>query len=468
MTDRTGEGQSGEGWPGQRWGGWRDRLVARVATAGEPALLDDDVLRRKVSLVLADDLAAMVAGHAHPEVRALAQQARNSSGASEARLLDGTRVSREKAAAVNAAAAGWDELDEGYRPATCHGGLYTIPAVIAEAEATGRTTDEVLAAIIVGYEVVTAFARVLPAPRPLVLHPHATLSPIGAAAALTWLRTRDAQATMAAADVAVTMSMAGPFDHAVTGAQVRNAWPAAGATLGFLAADMAAAGLAAEPTSARETFVRGYGHTLDPDELDHDFGRWAILDGYHKAYAACQYTHSALEAAAELAGGVLAGRPSDDIAEVVIATHPLAFPLDNRSPATALAGKFSLPHVVAAVLVTGETTPSTFDERLLADPTVDRIRHRVSIVPFEPLPAAPHDRPAHVTVTCADGTVSDVTCLSAVGGPDRPLSEAQVLDKITMLTGTSAPSFGAVARALVDGDGAGDRAWPDVLDEALQ
>lgn len=454
--------------PDERWQQWRDRLTARIAGVEPGVLLGDDQLRRKATLVVVDDLAAMIASQGHAEIRALTQRAVEAGGAQESTVLAGHRVPREKAAAINAAAAAWDELDEGYRPATCHGGLYTVPAVLAEAEATDRSTAEVLSAVIVGYEVVTAFARVLPPPRPLVLHPHATLSPIGAAAALTWLRTRDAAAVMAAADVAATMSMAGPFDHAVTGAQVRNAWPAAGAVLGFLAADVAAAGLGGEPTSAWDTFVRGYGHVPDAAELDHDFSAWAILDGYHKVYAACQYTHSALEASLELNQGLLAGRSTDEIAEVVVATHPLAYPLDNQEPTTSLAGKFSLPHVVAAVLVTGDSTPSTFAAPLLDDPAIDHVRHQVRLEPFEPLPAAPHDRPARITVTLLDGTAAASTVLSAVGGPDRPLSEDQVLDKIADLTAETAPGFDEVARSLVHGPEVDPSRWADVLAEALR
>lgn len=451
--------------PTDRWQQWRGRLAARLADA--PSALADDAVRRKAVLVVMDDLAAAVAGHHHEEIRALSEGAVARGGPSEASLMSGTRVAREQAASVNAAAAAWDELDEGYRPATCHGGLYTVPAVVAEAEATGRSVAEVLTATVVGYEVVTAVARVLPPPRPLVLHPHATLSPIGAAAGLTWLRTGDADAVLRAADVAATFAMAGPFGHAVTGAQVRNAWPAAGAVLGFLAADVARAGLLGETTSAWDTFAAGLGNQVADDELEQDFPSWAILDGYHKVYAACQYTHSALEASLELAGDLLAGRSSDEVDEVVVATHPLARPLDNRSPDTSLAGKFSLPHVVASVLVTGRTDPSVLDASLLREPQVARVRERVRLVPFEPLPAAPHDRPARVDVRLADGTSGSATCLSAVGGPDRPLAEAEVLDKIASLTSAAAPGFGDVARRLVHEDPTPD-GWAELLGEALR
>lgn len=452
--------------PTDRWQQWRGRLADRLSEAA-PSALADDAVRRKAALVVVDDLAAAVAGHAHPEVRALAEGAAARGGPGEASLLSGVRVAREHAASVNAAAAAWDELDEGYRPATCHGGLYTVPAVVAEAEATGRSVSDVLTATVVGYEVVTAVARVLPPPRPLVLHPHATLSPIGAAAGLTWLRTGDAEAVLRAADVAATFAMAGPFGHAVTGAQVRNAWPAAGAVLGFLAADAASAGLLGETTSMADTFAAGLGNAVSEEELEHDFTTWAVLDGYHKVYAACQYTHSALEASLELAGDLLADRSTDDVEEVVVATHPLALPLGNTAPDTSLAGKFSLPHVVAAVLVTGRTDPSVFDASLLRDPQVARVRERVRLVPFEPLPAAPHDRPARVDVRLSDGAGGSATCLSAVGGPDRPLAEAQVLDKVAALTGASAPGFAGVARRLVDGEPTHE-GWAELLGEALR
>ncbi|MET0929765.1 MAG: MmgE/PrpD family protein [Aeromicrobium sp.] len=449
------------------WSAWRERLLGRIDGIEPATLLADEGLRRKAALVLMDDLSAMLVGSTHPEIVALARSFASPIAPGESTSVTGGRGPRDKTAAVNAGAAGWDELDEGYRPATCHGGLYTVPAVIAEAEASGRTVEEVLAAIVVGYEVVTAFARAFPAPRPLVLHPHATLSPIGAAAAVTWLRTGSAERVMAAVDVAVTFSMSGPFSHAVSGAQVRNAWAGAGAVLGFLASDLAAAGLGGEPTGALDVFAEGYGHRADEEELGRSSDHWAILDGYHKVYAACQYTHSALEASLELAQGALADTPAGDIEEIVVATHPLAYNLDNTAPATTLAGKFSMPHVVGAVLASGRTDPSVFDESFLHDETVARLRGVVRLEAFEPLPDAPHDRPARVTVRRVDGTSHEVVVLSAVGGPDRPLDEEQVLGKIAGLT-TDVPAFAAVARRLVTSRELDGESWSAVLGEAWQ
>ncbi|GAB6902233.1 MmgE/PrpD family protein [Kineosporia succinea] len=435
---------------------WRTALAGRLDSLGDGL---PSGVRRRAALVLVDDLAAMVAGHAHADVASFTG-AMHGSG-SEATVLDGSRAARDRAAAANAVAAGWDELDEGYRPATCHGGLYAVPAALAEAEAARASLGELLTAVVAGYEVATAVARLFPAPRPLVLHPHATLAPIGAAAAVAWLRTRSGGAVLAAADVAASLSMPGPFRLATAGAQVRNLWAAAGAVSGFLAVDACHAGLTADPRTMTDVFTQGYGHQLSEDELTSRPARFAILDGYHKLYAACQYTHSALEAARDLASAP--GWDADQVESIEIATHPLARPLDSTAPETALGGKFSLPHVIAAVLATGRDDAEVFSAGHLHDPQVRDLRPRVRIVPYAPLPGAPHDRPARLTVRLRDGSTRTATCLSAVGGPDRPLTENQVLAKAAGLTADAAPAFGAQARSLVEGTTADDRLWADVL-----
>ena len=66
----------------------------------------------------------------------------------------------------------------GFRNASCHGGAYTIPALLAEAEAQGRTVEEVLRALAVAYEVTTRFALAFPFPV-FNVHPHAAFATIG-------------------------------------------------------------------------------------------------------------------------------------------------------------------------------------------------------------------------------------------------------------------------------------------------
>lgn len=445
------------------WRDWEAALYARVATLrrGE---LDADT-RRRAALVVIDDLAAMVAAVAEPEVAALAATAGRVAPSPEAAIVGGGRAGRGWAALVNAVAAGWNELDEGYRPATCHGGLYALPAAMAEVEAVGGTVGDLLAALVGGYEVSTAYARVMPAPRPLVWHPHATLSPIGAAAAVSVARGADAEGIAAAAHLAASFAAAGPFRHAIDGVTARNAWAGHGALTGFTAVECAAAGLAADGSTPLDVFHVGFGYPLSPAELAAPPDRWAIHDGYHKQYACCQYLHSSVEAALQLVSGPLRGVAPDDIVEVVVETHPLAEVLDDADPRTVLGGKFSLPHAVAAVLARGDAAPETFGLAHLHDERIRELRQRVTIAPFPGPLDPPADRPGRVSVRVRSGREHVAECLSAVGGPDRPLTDGDVLEKAERLTAVRAPRFVGVAEALLAGEVPGDADWAEVLGE---
>ncbi|NKQ51768.1 MmgE/PrpD family protein [Amycolatopsis sp. K13G38] len=434
------------------------------AARQETAALPDDVLRTALTIVC-DDLAAMIAAHAEPEVRAVSERAAGP-GESTVVGISGKRAGRRAAALANAVAANWTELDGGYRPATCHGSLYTLPVALAETEAEGATLGDLLGALVVGYEVVTRIARAYRPPLPLVLHPHATLSPIGAAAAIASARRLPADRFAQTVLGAASMSLTGPFGHATEGATVRNAWAGAGAQLGFLAAEVADAGLTASPAVLDEVFGRVGGATARPHELTAGLGeRYAVEDGYQKPYACCQYLHSSVEAAATIAREA---EPAS-IAEIAVRAHPLAAALRNAAPETSLAGRFSLPHAVATVLSTRDTSAAAFAAPSLADPAVARLRSLVTIEEWQDPPPPPHDRPSRMRVTLEDGRVLEETVLSAAGGPDRPLSRDQLLAKYAALTGESRPGFAGRVRALTDPARALDlgRKLGTVLDELL-
>ena len=122
---------------------------------------------RRACLVLADDIAAIVAAATEPEVVAMQGELARSSGSPAAATVFGrtaVRVDRYTAAAANGLAICWTELDEGYRLVACHAGAYIIPALIAEAEATGAPTADVIASLAVAYEVTGAHRARLPRP----------------------------------------------------------------------------------------------------------------------------------------------------------------------------------------------------------------------------------------------------------------------------------------------------------------
>lgn len=443
--------------------------LVRWSAGVRVADLPRDVVRRAL-LVLADDLGAMIAVRDDPQVVAVRDSLVTAGQPAEATVFAGGRIRGERAAvaAANGAAADWGEMDEGYRPATCHGGLYVLPALLAEAEAHDRSVEELLTALVAGYEVVTRVARAYRHAE-MTMHPHALLGPLGAAAGAALGQGRTPDEAVLAVSAGASAAMLGPFDHATSGALVRNVWPGIAAWTGIQVARWSAAGIGGDPTAPHSAFAVAMGASLELERLTDGLGEtWAIRDGYHKLFACCQYAHSTVEALIDARAEIGEDR-LDAVASIDVATHPLAMKLDERQPTTSLAAKFSVPHAAAAALLRGGIDADACAPAAVADPRVAALRERVSMTPFLPAPAPPHDRPAAVVVTLDDGTRVERTCTSAIGSPDRPLPLDVLLDdKLAGATGAVHPSFVPTFRRLLEQPELLRRPWRATLDDLLE
>src|SRR5688572_12978887 len=388
------------------------KLIQWVAEAVTKPL--PEPVRRHAAIILSDNINAMVAGSLETQVaKAREGLLRTSSNKAEATVLaKGTpHADRYAAANANNMAITWCELDEGFRNASCHGGTYTIPALLAESEAQGRTVEEVLRALAIAYEVTTRFALAFPFPV-FNVHPHAAFAAIGGAAAASLARKQDAQTMLAAVTGGASMSFAGPFDTAVEGALIRNAWTSAGAWIGLRAADWAEAGIGGNDVTPYDVFVGAYKTNAKPDALVAGLGdTWSVTNGYHKIFACCGYAHSAVEATLELLGRMQ--RKKEEIAEIVVETAPGGQALRTVEPETVLAAKFSLPHAIAATVQLGTAGARAFTQDKLEDAEIAKLRSRVRLQPYPNIKPAPNDRPARVTMRFNDGAEMSAVVESA-------------------------------------------------------
>jgi 2-methylcitrate dehydratase PrpD len=425
------------------------RALLAWACAVRPADIPAAV-QRKAVLIVADDIAAVVAARDEPEVmRANAQLVRDGARP-EATLFSGRgeRTDRIGAALGNGIAGSWCELDEGYRMAPCHAGLYTLPALLAEAEARRLSVEQVLTAAIVAYEVTARFARCWIFPT-LGLHPHPQTAAIGGAIATALARGFGAQHTLAAVTAASTLITVGDYQHAVDGALVRNVWAAAGTANGMRCADWAECGIGGHAGSPYAIYTGRLGQAPAPAALTDALGtEWAITRGYHKIHGCCQSTHSAVEATLAARAALPPGATARDIRRVLLDTHRPG--MTNRTPATTLAARFSFEHVVATAAVHGHARAEAFAATTLADPGIAALRNRIELRRYEPILPRPHDRPARITLELADGSAVTRECLSAAGGPDRPFDESVILDKIREIVAAPYPAMTGVFGDLLE------------------
>jgi 2-methylcitrate dehydratase PrpD len=429
--------------------GIRDLL--EWAHAAQTASIPEAVLR-KAAIVIADNVAAMVAARAEPEVRCVHEQLLAAGGRGEAVIFCGgaKRTDRLSAALGNGIAGSWCELDEGYRLAPCHAGLYTLPALLAEAEALDLTVEETLRAAVVAYEVTARFARCWVFPQ-LALHPHPQTAAVGGAIASALARGLNVRQLTDAVTAAVTLITVGDYRHAVEGALVRNVWAAVGCTNGMRAADWAQCGIGGLLRGPYAVYTELLGQPPAPGFLAADLGReWAITQGYHKIHACCQSTHSAVEAMLEARARMPRDKDAGSIRRITLETHRPG--MSNKQPVTTLAAKFSFEHVVATAHAYGHAGHEAFSAATLNEPRVKELREKVELVKYEPIPPRPHDRPARITLHFDDGSALTTECLSARGGPDQPFAEEVIIDKIGRITAGVYPNFFRPFRALLDGD----------------
>lgn len=406
------------------------------------------VARRKAALVLGDNIAAIVAAQDEPEVARIHAQLGSGGGSFSIYRSGLPKTNRIDAALANGIAGSWCELDEGYRLAPCHAGLYVIPALLAEAQAGAMTVGDLVDAMALSYELTARMARAWIFPQ-MTLHPHPQTAAIGGAMAVAVCQKFDSRTAFDAITSACTLVTVGDYSHAVQGALVRNTWAAVGTVNGMRAADWALLGIGGMASGPYTVFTELLGQQPSPQALTQSLGQeWAVANGYHKIHACCQSTHSAVEATIEALRQLPAGSTHADIDEVHLATHRPT--MSNPSPQTSLAGKFSFDHVLATTLVNGHAGATAFTAQTLADPDIARLRHRVRLSQFEPSLPRPHDRPARLMLRLKDGREIHTECLSASGGPDRPFEPDVIPRKIQDLVGQSLPRLAEILLQLPD------------------
>lgn len=423
-------------------------------------------VKHRAAIILADDIGAIVAGSLEPQVKAARTGfLRAAKGISEATVFaqGGARSDRSAAACANGMAITWCELDEGYRLASCHAGAYTIPALLAEAEARNLDTDGVLRAVALAYEFTTRVALAYPFPG-FYVHPHAAFATIGAASAISLVRGYSAAMMRSAVTGAASMTFAGPFDTAVEGSLVRNGWTAAGAWLGMQACDWAEAGIGGGIHTIHDVFATNFRTRSRPEAMTHGLGDiWSVDSGYHKMFACCNYAHAAVEACLQLRDQ-LNGRTVDQIREIVVEAGPAGLALSTVEPETVLSAKFSMPHAVAAStrLGTGGASAFTFDT--LADPQIASLRKRVRLAPCAEAGPPPRDRPARVSWHFDDGASLSTFVANPRGGADQPFGEPTLLSKLAENTSAVFPNAASELASVIDGKrSALARSWRDTV-----
>jgi 2-methylcitrate dehydratase PrpD len=357
-------------------------------------------VRAHTGWIVADTVAAMVAGWAEPELRALAAAEPVGGGATLVGL--GRDAQPAMAALINGTAGTFLEMDEGNRFSRGHPAVHVLPALLAAAWQGDCGADAFLSGFVAGYEVgsrIGAASQLRAA-----MHPHGTWGTVGAAAACARLRAQPAAAMRETLNVAASMTIATSKRTMLEGGLVRNVYAGLSNHNGLLAAQLVACGFTGERDGLRSLFGEIVSERFDTQALLQDLGQdWHLSHNYFKLHSCCRYNHGTLDAIDTMAAGQ-GLPPVESIERVEVTTYGFAAELDDTAPRNTLAAKFSVPFAVATRLVNGSSGLASFTWDAVRDERVQALARKVSVTEDPAITRRlPHERPARVTITDRSG-----------------------------------------------------------------
>lgn len=390
-----------------------------------------------------DWFAVTIPGAAEPAVRILADELLEDGAAPVASLVGiGRKTSMLNAALINGTASHALDFDDVNMAILGHPTVALLPGLLALAEETGATQDDVLTAFVAGYEVACRTgALVSPGHYDHGFHCTSTVGSVGAAAACARLLGLDAATTATACGIAATKASG---LKSMFGTMCKPLHAGMAARNGLIAARLAARGFTSRPDALE--CAQGLAATQSADfnpqaamrEAPLDFHIAANLFKYH---AACYLTHGAIEAGKALRGK--SGASSNAIESISIRVPPVADRVCNiAAPATGLEAKFSLRLTVAMALSGRDTSGiATYTDELAREPELVRLRDLATIEFVDGFPEAK----AEVAIVVAGG--ARYAAVHDAGLPDADLQrQGRRLER--KFDALVAPIMGARAGAL--------------------
>lgn len=367
----------------------------------------------------------------------------------KARLALGRKATVRAAALINGSAAHTVEVDDIFRDGIYHPGAPTIAAALALAQANGASGEQLLRAVIVGYEISTRIGAAMGRAHYRYWHNTGTIGVFGACAACSELLglepTRFAHALATVTTFSAGLQQAFRMDsmskplHAGRAAE-------AGITAALAAREGVTGSL--DVIEGEAGFGRAMADNPDWNKLFDSLGKdFHVCRMTFKNHSCCGHTFAAIDGALALQAKMSVA--ANDIERVNVGTYKAALEVAGyEQPRTAAEARFSLKYVVATALTHGSVRLAAFERERMNDGGTLALMEKIDIKVDPQLDAAfPKQRAARVAIAASGGRRGDLLQPTRIGDPDAPLSDAQLEEKYLEL---AAPVIGdAPARALL-------------------
>lgn len=314
------------------------------------------------------------------------------------------------AALLNGALGHSLDFDDTHADSSLHPSAPVVPAALASAEMTGASGQNLLAAIVVGFEVCCRLGSALDPASHYArgFHPTATAGTFGAAAAAGKLLGLDAAGMISAFSIALSQA-AGSLQFLANGAWNKRYQVGAAAMNGLIAATLAREGFrgATEAIEGKHGLLAGY--TDNPRAEKATAGLGTVFETLRigvKPYPSCRYTHAAIDGLLDLRRAE--GWSADDIASVRIGLHANGIlltgaPLNAKQrPRNIVDCQFSMPFTAAIALTKGSF--GWDDYALIGNQQVQALAGRISVERDRRVEGLAHPFGATLHITARTGT----------------------------------------------------------------
>ncbi len=356
------------------------------------------------------------------------------------------KTSPLQAAVINSFSAHVLELDDWLPEGFIHPGASIVPSVLAVCESLNCTLEDVLEALILGYEVAGRIGMFLGRKHYRRWHTTSTAGGVASAVAISYLRGLSTCDIIKAAATAVAYS-SGIWCIIGKEVAVKPMSPMHAAFLGMISPLLTS------------YVVSSLDKTLDPSNhvcnivsaecnLESITPNWdfAINKAGFKLFPACRNSHTVIQAAINLHGKA----DPLKISRIVIEVFEEAFQVaDIKFPLTVEEAKFSLSYLASIGISRGWVGLSELKEGL-RDPVVRKLEGLVEIKVREDFTEEyPIKQPARVIVYLNDGEKLESYEEVPLGDINHPLSEEKLMQKVRMLSRDSRdPKLWEIIKAL--------------------
>lgn len=341
------------------------------------------------------------------------------------------RTFARAAAFLNGTISHISEFDDIFRDGAYHPACPTISAAFALAESQDKSLDDLLAAIIVGYEVSTRISKVIQPSHYQFFHTTGTVGVFGAAAACAHLL------RLTATQACDAMASAGTFASGLQQAfrsdsMTKPMHPGHAAEVGLNAALLAQAGMTGTPDLLEGDAGFGAAMCESPrwDLLFQDLGKtWNIEQMTFKNHGCCGHNFPAIDAVSHLLN--THNIDANQIKQIRVGAYkPTVEVCHYVHPKSPFEAKFSLTYTVSARIILGRVREKAFLPSALSNPQIYAMEDKVKLF-IDPECAShfPVHRSAKVEIEMADGTVYAHHQLTRHGDPDEPLTDQELVDK---------------------------------------